>query len=203
MVIILKGEKMLLNFNDNLDNYKLMRQAIIPRPIAWIVTEDEKTNIAPFSYFMALTSTPPTMVISIGEKSSGKPKDTLANIRKTKKCTICMPKESQLNKMHFSSKELEHNVSEADIFDIELEKSLQDFPAMIKDAPIAFFCELFQELDIRGSKHKPIIVEIKQMYIDESCFTNKEKLHFEFDPIARIGGDYSFLGEKIPAPKIP
>ena len=203
MVIILKGEKMLLNFDDNLDNYKLMRQAIIPRPIAWIVTEDEKTNIAPFSYFMALTSTPPTMVISIGQKSNGEAKDTLANIRKTKKCTICIPKESQLDKMHFSSKELEHDVSEADVFDIKLEKKLQDFPAMIKDAPIAFFCELFQELDIKGSKHKPVIVEIKQMFIDDSCFTNKEKLHFEFSPIARIGGDYSFLGEKISAPKIP
>ena len=194
---------MLLNFSDNLDNYKLMRQAIIPRPIAWIVTEDENTNIAPFSYFMALTSTPPTMVVSIGHKSDGTPKDTLANIRKTKKCTICMPKEEQLEQMHFSSKELEHDLSEADVFNINLEKKVKNFPPMIKDAPIAFYCELFQELDIKGSKHRPIIVEIKQMFIDDACFTNKEKLYFQFNPIARIGGDYSFLGEIIKAPKIP
>ena len=194
---------MLLNFSDNLDNYKLMKQAIIPRPIAWIVTEDENTNIAPFSYFMALTSTPPTMVVSIGHKSDGTPKDTLANIRKTKKCTICMPKEEQLEQMHFSSKELEHDLSEADVFNINLEKKVKNFPPMIKDAPIAFYCELFQELDIKGSKHRPIIVEIKQMFIDDACFTNKEKLYFQFNPIARIGGDYSFLGEIIKAPKIP
>ncbi len=194
---------MLLNFDENLDNYKLMRQAIIPRPIAWIVTEDENTNIAPFSYFMALTSTPPTMVVSIGQKSDGAPKDTLANIIKTKKCTICIPKEEQLQQMHFSSKELAHNLSEADVFNIDLEKKAKNFPPMVKDTPIAFFCELFQELDIKGSKHKPIIVEIKQMFIDDTCFTNKEKLYFEFNPIARIGGDYSFLGEKISAPKIP
>ena len=194
---------MLLNFSDNLDNYKLMRQAIIPRPIAWIVTEDKNTNIAPFSYFMALTSTPPTMVVSIGHKSDGTPKDTLENIRKTKKCTICMPKEEQLEQMHFSSKELEHNMSEADVFDIGLEKKIKNFPPMVKDAPIAFYCELFQELDIKGSKHKPIIVEIKQMFIDDACFTNKEKLYFHFNPIARIGGDYSFLGKTIKAPKIP
>jgi len=194
---------MLLDFNDNLDNYKLMRQAIIPRPIAWIVTKDEITNIAPFSYFMALTSTPPTMVISIGHKSDGSPKDTLTNIRKTKKCTICMPKESQLNEMHFSSKELNHDVSEADVFNIELEQKIKEYPDAIKGAPIAFFCDFMQELDIKGSKHKPVIVEIKHMYIDDTCFTNKEKLYFEYAPIARIGGDYSFLGEKIPAPKIP
>ncbi len=194
---------MLLNFSDQLDNYKLMRQAIIPRPIAWIVTEDKETNIAPFSYFMALTSTPPTMVVSIGEKSTGEPKDTLANIRKSKKCTICMPSESQLQKMHFSSKELNHDESEAELFDIPLDKKLEDFPAMVKESPVAFFCELFDELEIKGSAHKPIIVEIKQMFINDACFTNKQKLHFEYAPIARIGGDYSFLGEKIAAPKIP
>jgi len=193
---------MLLNFKDKLDNYKLMRQAIIPRPIAWIVTEDTKTNIAPFSYFMALTSEPPTMIVSIGRKSNGEPKDTLKNIRKTKKCTVCIPHQDDLEKMHFSSKELEHDISEAEIFDIDLDKKLKEYPAMIKGSPIAFFCELFQEVPIKESKQTPIIVEIKQMFIDDKTFTCKEKMHFEFDPIARIGGDYSFLGEKIPAPAI-
>ncbi len=194
---------MLLDFNNNLDNYKLMRQAIIPRPIAWIVTKDMCVNIAPFSYFMALTSTPPTMIVSIGHKSDGSAKDTLANIRKTKRCTICMPQEKQLEKMHFSAKELAHDISEADIFDISLEEKIKDYPPIIKDAPIAFFCELLQELDIKESQHKPIIVEIKQMYINDACITNKEKMYFEYAPIARIGGDYSFLGKKIKAPKIP
>ena len=191
---------MLLDFNDDLDNYKLMRQAIIPRPIAWIVTEDEHINIAPFSYFTALTSTPPTMIVSIGHKSDGSPKDTLVNIRKTKKCTICMPKEEQLEKMHLSAKELAHGVSEADKFDIDMEQKIKNYPPMIKDTPIAFFCKLLEELDIKGSQHKPIIVEIKHMYINDTCITNKEKMYFKYDPIARMGGDYSFLGDKIPAP---
>ncbi|MCF6172885.1 MAG: flavin reductase family protein [Campylobacteraceae bacterium] len=194
---------MLLDFSDNLDNYKLMRQAIIPRPIAWIVTQDKVINVAPFSYFMALTSTPATMVVSIGHKSDGSPKDTLANIRKTKKCTICMPKEEQLDKMHFSAKELSHEQSEATFFDISLDEKIENFPPAIKDAPIAFFCELVQELEIKGSQHKPIIIEIKHMYINDTCITNKEKMYFKYAPIARIGGDYSFLGKKIPAPKIP
>lgn len=194
---------MLVDFNENTDAYRLMRQAIIPRPIAWIVTEDQVVNIAPFSYFMALTSTPATMIVSIGHKSNGAPKDTLRNIRKTKKCTICLPRETQLEKMHFSSKELDEKKSEAQIFDIGLEQKYEDFPSMIKDAPIAFFCELYQELDIKGSKHKPIIVEIKHMYIDDACITNKERMYFEYPAIARIGGDYSFLGEKIKAPVIP
>jgi flavin reductase (DIM6/NTAB) family NADH-FMN oxidoreductase RutF len=94
------------------DIYKLMSHSIIPRPIAWIVTRQNKiTNIAPFSYFTALSSNPPTMIVSIGHKADGTPKDTLENIRKTGACTICIAHPKQLNKMHFSSKSLAANQS--------------------------------------------------------------------------------------------
>ncbi|WP_331774883.1 flavin reductase family protein [Sulfurospirillum sp. 1612] len=194
---------MLIDFDENTDAYRLMRQAVIPRPIAWIVTEDHVVNIAPFSYFMALTSTPATMIVSIGHKRNGEPKDTLKNIRKTKKCTICIPQDNQLEMMHFSSKELDEETSEATLFDIPLEKKFQNYPSMIQGAPVAFFCELYQELDIKGSAHKPLIVEIKHMYLEDAYITNKEKMHFEFPAIARIGGDYAHLGVTIKAPIIP
>ncbi len=194
---------MLLNFNGELNQYKLMSQSVIPRPIAWIVTEDKDTNVAPFSFFTPLSSNPPSMIVSIGHKSDGTPKDTLANLRKTKKCVICISDEDGLEKMHFSSKELAHNVSEAKEFDIELEKIIENFPPLIKGAPIAFFCEYSQEVDLKGSKTIPVIVEIKQMYIDDKIFTSKEDLYFNYKPIARVGMKYSFLKELIDAPIIP
>lgn len=46
------------------------------------------------------------MIVSIGHKSDGSEKDTLKNLRETKKCTICMVDEAHLEAMHFSSKEL-------------------------------------------------------------------------------------------------
>ena len=71
------------------ENYKLMAQTILPRPIAWVVTEDNGVvNIAPFSYFIGLSSEPASVLISVGHKADGTPKDTLANLRKHKKCTI-------------------------------------------------------------------------------------------------------------------
>ena len=102
---------MLFNLkNNNLnEKYKLMSQTIIPRPIAWVVTEDEGVvNIAPFSYFIGLSSEPASVLISVGHKADGTPKDTLANIRKHQKCTICMVSEEHLEKMHFSSKGLDN-----------------------------------------------------------------------------------------------
>lgn len=186
------------------DIYKLMSHTIIPRPIAWIVTEHNKViNIAPFSYFTGLSSNPPTMIVSIGHKSDGTQKDTLKNIRETKTCTICIANPSQLNKMHFSSKELASDMSEAEAFDIKTKKIYEDFPPMIENTQVAYFCTLHQEVELKGSKTIPIIVEIKQMYIDDKIVTDAEKLHFEVEPIARVGKSYSLIGEEITPPTMP
>ncbi len=185
--------------------YQLMAQTIIPRPIAWICTQDEKgtLNIAPFSYFMGLSSEPPTMIVSIGHKSDGSEKDTLKNLRETKKCTICMVDETHLEQMHFSSKELAASQSEAAVFAIKTQKILDDFPPIVQGVPSAFFCEFYQEIDLKGSKTIPLVVEIKAQYLDEKIITDKEKLTLEYEPLARVGKSYALLGKKINPPKIP
>ena len=195
-----------INFNtlNPLDIYKLMSHSIVPRPIAWIVTQQNGIiNIAPFSYFTGLSSNPPTMIVSIGHKENGSEKDTLANIRKTGVCTICIANPKQLNKMHFSSKSLDANQSEAAIFDIKTQKVYENFPPMIEDIQIAYFCTLYQEIELKGSKTIPLIVEIKQMYIDDKIVTNPEKLHFEVTPIARVGKSYNLIGEELTPCDIP
>jgi flavin reductase (DIM6/NTAB) family NADH-FMN oxidoreductase RutF len=198
---------MIFNLDDNKINekYKLMAQTILPRPIAWVVTEDEGViNIAPFSYFIGLSSDPASVLISVGHKSDGTPKDTLANIRKNKKCTICMVSEENLEKMHFSSKELDKNLSEAEIFKIQTESVFQEYPAMIKDVPVAYFCEFNQEIDLGSpSSTVPIVLNVKQIYVKDEAITDKERITIEFNPVARIGKSYAFLGEEITSPKIP
>ena len=191
--------------NSELNNkYKLMAQTIIPRPIAWVVTEDDGVvNIAPFSYFIGLSSSPATVLISVGEKADGTAKDTLANIRKNSKCTICMVDEKSLEKMHFSSKELDKSVSEAKEFDIETETIFDEFPPMIKDVPCAYFCDFNQEIDLGGGSTTPVVLNVRQIYIKDEVITDRERMTIEFNPVARIGKSYAFLGEEIAPPKIP
>ena len=83
---------MILDYKDidDLNRYKIMSGTVIPRPIAWIVTEDEGVlNAAPFSYFIPISSNPALLIVAIGKKDDGSPKDSLANILKHKKATIC------------------------------------------------------------------------------------------------------------------
>lgn len=197
---------MLFNYRDTktTENYQLMAQSIIPRPIAWVITQNSGVvNIAPFSYFIGLSSNPATLLISIGHKKDGSPKDTLQNLRDTGKCTICMVERPQLEAMHFSSKELDSAISEARHFDIETTAVVEGFPPMVSGSANAFFCDFNQEIELEGSKTIPVIVEIKHQFIDDRCIVDAEKMSLKFDPVARIGKSYAMLGEEITAPKIP
>jgi len=71
---------MLINFKEKTaaERYHLMANTVIPRPIAWIATQGEVLNIAPFSYFTPLSSEPATLIVSIGHRADGTPKDTLS-----------------------------------------------------------------------------------------------------------------------------
>ena len=70
-------------FNAN-QRYHLMTQTLIPRPIAWVLTDsgNDSLNLAPFSYFTPVSSNPALLMISVGLKPNGDKKDTLVNILK-------------------------------------------------------------------------------------------------------------------------
>ncbi len=62
---------MIIDYKDvnDLNRYKIMSDTVVPRPIAWIVTEDEGIiNAAPFSYFIPLSSDPAVVIVSMVKK---------------------------------------------------------------------------------------------------------------------------------------
>ena len=65
------------------DRYGLMINTVVPRPIAVVgtVSQTGQLNLAPFSCFNAVTSTPFTVMIGPAQRPDGTDKDTLANCR--------------------------------------------------------------------------------------------------------------------------
>jgi flavin reductase (DIM6/NTAB) family NADH-FMN oxidoreductase RutF len=183
--------------------YQLMAKSVIPRPIAWIVSQGEVLNLAPFSYFCPLSSEPATLIVSIGHRPDGTPKDTLRNLRKTKRCVICIIDENHFESMHFSSKSLNPLQSELEVFDIPTKKVFEDYPPMPKGIKVAYFCEYLQEVTLEGSKTVPVIVEIKHLYLDDTIITDKERINLNFLSIARVGRGYATLKENLNTPEIP
>lgn len=201
----LSSSSMLIDFKEITapERYQFMSSTVIPRPIAWIATQGEVLNIAPFSYFTPLSSEPATLIISIGHRADGSPKDTLRNLRESKKCVICIVDEDHFEAMHFSSKSLDPTQSELEVFNIPTQDIMEGFPPMPKDIKVAFFCEYLQEVDLKGSKTIPVIVEIQHLYLNNEIITDEEKIRLEFSSIARVGRGYAKLSEGITAPEIP
>ena len=196
---------MIIDFKEKTapERYQLMASTVIPRPIAWIATQGEVLNIAPFSYFTPLSSEPATLIVSIGHRADSSPKDTLRNLRESKKCVVCIVDEDHFKAMHLSSKGLDASQSEVEVFDIPTKKMIEGFPPMPEGIKVAFFCEYLQEVDIKGSKTIPVIIEIKHLYLDNTIISDKEKISVEFSAIARVGRKYATLDESITAPEIP
>jgi len=196
---------MLIDFQEKTpsERYHLMANSVIPRPIAWILTEGEVLNIAPFSYFTPLSSQPATIMVSVGHRPDGTPKDTLRNIRETKKCVVSIVDEKHFEAMHISSKSLDASQSELEAFDIPVEKMIDGFPPVPKGIKVVFFCEYLQEVDLKGSKTIPLILEIKHLYLDNEIISDEEKIILEFSSIARVGRGYATLEKTLLTPEIP
>ncbi len=185
---------------EQIERYKLMSNLVIPRPIAWIstISSNNVLNLAPFSYFTPLSSNPATFIVSIGHKQDGSPKDTLKNLRETKKCSIVIATDAEAGDLNASALSLPENVSEFQECNIEQKIINPNYPAIPKSAKIAFFCSYLQEVDLKNSKTIPVIVELQEVYIDDSLVADKEKLRFNFkNPLARVGTGYYKLGEEI------
>jgi len=198
---------MLIDFSQKnpTQRYHLMTNVIVPRPIAWVVTEGEVagervTNIAPFSYFTAISSEPAAVLISIGHRPDGSPKDTLRNLRESQKCVICIVDETHFKPMHLSAEALEAGESELAHFGIPSATVLEGYPPVPVGIKAAMFGHYLQEVDLTGSKTIPVIVEIAHLYLDEAIISDPEKLKLEFDAIARMGGTYRVLGDKLENP---
>jgi len=171
----------------------LLYSTIIPRPIAWIVTEESNgvVNIAPFSFFAGVSSTPPVVMVAIGNRKDGTPKDTLRNIRESRKATICVVAENEMDSMIDSATPIPANESEAEKFNIAIERVFKDFPPMVRGGQTALFCELHSEIEFKGNT-TPIFLEVKQQFAKDQIFNGES---IDLDVIGRVGKSYTKLSD--------
>lgn len=188
---------MILNFESLSEGkkYSTMSNTIFPRPIAWITTQDgEIINLAPFSYFAPLSSEPPLVIVSIATKEDGTQKDTFANILKHKVCTINLAHKEMLDDLINSSEELPHEISECKKFNIKTREILEGFPPMVSNVKCALFCEFVKTIELEN-KYEPIILKIKEVYLEDGVMDEKRHIHLE--NIGRVGMEFLVDGKRI------
>ena len=102
------------------DIYLWMTRLINPRPIAWVSTlsKNGDANIAPFSFFNGVGSSPPTLVFCPANKGDGTPKDTLVNIQQTGQFVVNVVTMELAEKMSATAEELESDIDEFEFADV-------------------------------------------------------------------------------------
>ena len=188
--------------------YFTMTQTVIPRPIAWLLTEnsDAGYNLAPFSYFNAVCSDPPLVIVSIGKRDDGSDKDSIRNIREREEFVIHIASDSQLAPLNQTSASLPPGESEVDANDIALTRVKGFHMPRLADCKIAFFCER-HDIQMIGSKKQQslLFAEVKEIYVADDCVEINEKgrLQIHADavrPLSRLGASqYASFGEILSA----
>ena len=95
--------------------YKLMVGAIVPRPIAFVstISLDKIRNLAPFSFFTAVSANPPVVCFApMVRASDGQQKDTLRNIQETGEFVVNIVSEDFAAKMNICSAEFPPDIDE-------------------------------------------------------------------------------------------
>ena len=179
--------------NDWLTHFKSL---IVPRPIGWISSKNNngQINLAPYSFFNAIATNPPMVVIGPGGYSkSGNNKDTLLNIKNNPEFVCNFVSWDVKDIMNDSSYSFDNNESEVEKLNIETEDSNMVSIPRVKLSPAHFECTLFKIIDLpsdsRGNPNHLIIGNIIGINISDKIIKNDRIDIGELKPISRMGYD--------------
>lgn len=174
--------------------YKLLTASVVPRPIAWVSTVNAQgqPNLAPFSFFNAVCSLPPTILFCPGIRASDiGQKDTYQNIRATGEFVVNFVTESLAEAMNITAADVPPEVNEFERAGLTPEMSKIVRAPRVKESPIHFECKLNQIVTISeepGGGHI-VIGTVVQMHFDDSIYREGNYIDIlAYKPVGRLTG---------------
>lgn len=170
----------------------------VPRPIGWIASVDANgvPNLAPYSFFNAISDRPPMMMFS-----SGGTKDSLRNILATGEFTCSIANQALTDAMNLSSAPVAPGVDEFKLAGLAAAPSLLVKPPRVAQAPAAFECRLWKTIELplpagkSGVGYTMVIGEVVAVYIDDQYIVDGIVNTGAMRPLARLGYmDYAAIG---------
>jgi flavin reductase (DIM6/NTAB) family NADH-FMN oxidoreductase RutF len=178
--------------------YKLMIGAIVPRPIAFVSSLDEHgvRNLAPFSYFTAVSADPPVVLFcpsvrrEDAQRRLAAHKDTLRNVVATHEFVVNVVTEEIVEKMNLTSAQVPPEVDEFELAGLTPLPSELVKPPRVAESPVQMECRLRQIVEVsdRPSGGTVVLGEVVRFHVNDALVTN-----FRIDPeklaaVGRMGG---------------
>jgi flavin reductase (DIM6/NTAB) family NADH-FMN oxidoreductase RutF len=166
------------------------KAVVAPRPIGWISTvgDDGAVNLAPYSFFNAVSDTPPIVMFS----SSGM-KDSATHAHATREFVWNLPSYGLREQMNLSSAGLPRGESEFAHAGLSMAPSRVVGVPRVAEAPVALECRVTQtlslhDLDGAPADHHMVLGQVVGVHIDERFVDDRGQVDTAaLQPIARCG----------------
>ncbi len=175
-----------------IETYKLLAATVVPRPIAWVVTQagDGSLNAAPYSFFNVLSGDPPVVAIGIGGRSATTLKDTGENIRATGQFVVNLVNNDLAEAMNVTAIDFPPGTSELHEAGLNIVPSTRIRPPRIDGSPVALECEHLQTLDVAPDR-AIVLGRVVAMHIVDAAVLDQARCYVDtakLDLIGRMGG---------------
>jgi flavin reductase (DIM6/NTAB) family NADH-FMN oxidoreductase RutF len=185
------------------ENYKLLTNLVVPRPIAWItsLSREGVTNLAPFSFFNALSGDPMYLIVSIGQNDQGGLKDTAHNILATGEFVVNLVTEDLFAAMNLSAADFPPDTSELEIAGLHAQPSAAIAVPRMAEAQASLECRLHSSQTL-GS-NTLIIGEVVMFQVADHLLGPGMSI-VNFAPVGRLGSPsvYCRTTDRFDVPRI-
>jgi len=184
--------------------YRWLISLVVPRPIAFVSTRapDGTLNLAPFSYFMGVSSDPFVIAIAVSQRE-GRPKDTAHNIAATGEFVVNAAGQSHAAAINCASGDWDPDVDEFALAGLTAAPSLRVAPPRVAEAAFALECRLERTIILGAPPRQTSLIlgEVVWLHVRDDVledardgvpqFADPERMR----PLARLGRNlYSTLG---------
>jgi len=171
---------------------------IAPRPIGWIssVGADGAVNLAPYSFFNAVSENPHILMFS----STGR-KDSLTNVEETGEFVWNLATYALRDKMNMTSAPAPRNVNEFELAGLTQAPCRLVSPPRVAETPVSLECKHLRTIDLADLDGVPVdrhmvLGQVVGVHIDDAFIHDGLVDTAALKPIARLGyKDYSVVEE--------
>lgn len=171
--------------------YKLLAATVMPRPIAWVVTQDLEgtVNAAPFSFFNVMGSAPPTVALGILADRERGFKDTARNILDTEEFVVNLVPERLVGAMNVTAVDAPRGVDELALANLATAPSSRVRPPRIAESPVNFECVLLSSVQT-GPAQLVAIGRVLVVHIDDDCLLDAERAYVDTPKLDLVARSY-------------
>lgn len=171
--------------------YKLLAATVMPRPIAWVVTQDAAgtVNAAPFSFFNVMGSAPPTVAIGIlGDPERGF-KDSARNILDTGEFVVNLVPERLVEAMNITAVDAPRGMDELKLAGLSTAPSTHIKPPRIADSPVGFECVAHSTV-VTGPAQAVVIGRVLAVHLDDAFILDADRCHVDTPALDLVARSY-------------